>query len=106
VKKFRLPKTGISHASGALGGRNDRDRVYAPTRSRFVATRKAALDSGFAIQVIIWLLLDYPDLDLGVYIRVQPDWNSVDTKCLDRLVKLDLSLLDGEALRLELVRDI
>jgi hypothetical protein len=39
------------------------------------------------------LLLDYPDLDLGMYVGVQSDRHAIDAERLDRLVKLDLTLL-------------
>src|SRR5688572_9523641 len=52
------------------------------------------------------LLLDHPNLDLGAYVRVQPDWYAEDTEGLDRVVQVDLALLDLNPLGLELVRDI
>jgi hypothetical protein len=52
------------------------------------------------------LLLYHPDLDLGVDVGVQPDGNAIDSERADGLVKVDLPLLDDEALRLELVRNV
>ncbi len=52
------------------------------------------------------LLLDDPDLDLRVYIGMQPDGYAVDSESPNRVVQLDLPFLDLEALRLKLVRDI
>jgi 4-hydroxybenzoate 3-monooxygenase len=40
------------------------------------------------------LLLDHPDLDLWLHVRVQPDGNAVDAERLDRLLEVDLALLD------------
>src|SRR5689334_25298013 len=52
------------------------------------------------------LLLDDPDSDFRLHIRVQADGHPVDAKGLDRLVEVDLTLLDVEALRLELLGDV
>ena len=52
------------------------------------------------------LLLDDPNLYLGMHIRVQPDHDPVDAKRPNRLVQLDLALLDRESLGLELVGNI
>jgi len=52
------------------------------------------------------LLLDDPDFDLGVDVGVQPDQDPVDAESANRLMELDLPLLDRESLRLELVRDV
>ena len=52
------------------------------------------------------LLLDDPDPDLGLHVGVQADRHAIDAERLDRLVQVDLALLDVEALRLELLRDV
>src|SRR5688572_18491121 len=52
------------------------------------------------------LLLDHPHLDLGLHLGVQADGDLVDAERLDRLVQVDLLLLDVEALALALVRDV
>src|SRR3954471_22688274 len=41
-----------------------------------------------------------------MHVRVQANWNSVNPKRPDWLVKLDLALLEVESLRLQLVRDV
>src|SRR5829696_5199283 len=52
------------------------------------------------------LLLDDPDADLGLHVRVQLDWHAIDAERLDRLVQIDQALLDVEALRVELLGDV
>ena len=52
------------------------------------------------------LLLDDPDLDLGMDVGVQSDGNAIDSEGPDRLVQVDLALLDWESLRLELMRNV
>ena len=52
------------------------------------------------------LLLDHPDADFRLHVGVQADRDAVDAERLDRLVQIDLPLLDVEALRLELLRDV
>jgi len=52
------------------------------------------------------LLLDDPDLDLRVDVGVEADLHPIDAQRADRLMELDLALLDLEALRFELVLDI
>src|SRR6185503_4223883 len=52
------------------------------------------------------LRLDNPDLDLGVDVGVQADWDAIDAERADRLVEIDLALLDVVALRFELVSDV
>src|SRR6266540_4894786 len=52
------------------------------------------------------LLLDYPDLDLGVDVRVEANRHAVNTKRANRLVELDLPFFNGESLGLELMRDV
>ncbi len=55
---------------------------------------------------LLGLLLDDPDFDLGMHIRVQADLDAIDSQRAYRLVELDLPLLDLESLGLELVRDV
>src|SRR5215210_829510 len=50
------------------------------------------------------LLLDDPDLDLGVHVSVESDLDPVNSKRANRLVELDLALLDRESLGFKLVR--
>src|SRR5687767_545184 len=52
------------------------------------------------------LLLDDPDLDLGTDIGMQADRHAVDAERPDRLVEVDLALLDVVSLGLELLRDV
>src|SRR4051812_37969398 len=52
------------------------------------------------------LLLDHPDLDLGLHVGVQADRYAVDAEGANRVVKVDQALLDVQALRLELLRDV
>jgi hypothetical protein len=52
------------------------------------------------------LLLDDPDFDLWMHVGVEADLHPIDAQRADRLVQLDLALLDLEALRFELVLDI
>src|SRR6478752_2906223 len=53
------------------------------------------------------LLLDHPDLDLGLYVGVQADRHAIHTKRLDRVVQIDLTLLDHlEALSVKLLGNI
>ena len=52
------------------------------------------------------LLLDDPDFDLWMYISVEPDLDPVDSKGANRLMQLDLALLDRKPLGFELVRDV
>ena len=52
------------------------------------------------------LLLDDPDFDLGMHIRVQSDRYAVDSQRPDRLVQLDLPFFDLESLGVELMRDV
>src|SRR5256885_6831744 len=53
------------------------------------------------------LLLDHPHPNLGLHIGVEANRDLVDAKRLDRLVKVDLALLDlRKTLRMELLRDV
>ena len=52
------------------------------------------------------LLLDDPDLDLWMHVGVKTDLDPIDAERPDRLMQLDLALLDLEALRVELMLDI
>src|SRR5215213_11712704 len=52
------------------------------------------------------LLLDDPDLDLGLHVRVQADRHPVDAERSDGVVQVDHALLDLEALLRELLRDV
>src|ERR1035437_1316776 len=52
------------------------------------------------------LLLDHPHSDLGLHIRMQLDRNAIDPERLDRVVKVDETLVDVEALCGELLRDV
>jgi hypothetical protein len=52
------------------------------------------------------LLLNDPNLDFGMDVSVQSDGHSVHSERADRLVQLDLPLLEVESLRLELMRDV
>src|SRR6266550_11107 len=52
------------------------------------------------------LLLDDPDLDLRVDIRVQPNGDSINAEGANRLMQVDLTLLDLEPLGLQLVRNV
>lgn len=52
------------------------------------------------------LLLDDPDLDLWMHVGVETDLHPIDAQRADRLMQLDLALLDLEALRFELMLDI
>ena len=49
------------------------------------------------------LRLDDPDSDFRLHVGVKPDRHAVDAERLDRLVQVDLALLDVEALRFELL---
>src|SRR5665647_930189 len=53
------------------------------------------------------LLLNDPNPDLGLHVGVEAHRHLVDAEGPDRLVKVDLALLDlGEALRMKLLRDV
>jgi hypothetical protein len=52
------------------------------------------------------LLFDDPDFDLRVDIRMQADLDPVDSEGANRLMQLDLALLDREPLGIELVGDV
>src|SRR5215207_9420356 len=52
------------------------------------------------------LLLDDPDANLRLHIRVESDRHAIDAECLDGLVQVNEALLDVEALRGELIRDV
>jgi len=52
------------------------------------------------------LLLDDPDLDLGVHVGVEADRDALNAEGANRLVQVDLTLLDVEALRLQLMGDV
>src|SRR6185437_8436115 len=53
------------------------------------------------------LLLDHPDADFRLHVRVQAHGYLVDAERLDRIVQLDLALLDfGEPLGMELLHDV
>src|SRR5215218_4405128 len=52
------------------------------------------------------LLLDDPDADLGLHVRVQLDRHAVHAERLDGIVQVDQALLDVEALRGELLGDV
>jgi len=52
------------------------------------------------------LLLDDPDLDLGVHVGVEADRDAINAEGANRLVQVDLTLLDVEALRLQLMGDV
>ena len=63
--------------------------------------------AGQASEPSRWQLrLDDPDFDLWVHVRVQPHRHAVHTERLDRLVQVDLSLFDVNALRGQLCGDI
>src|SRR5688572_6354890 len=53
-----------------------------------------------------FLLLDHPNLDLRLHVSMQPDRHAIDAKRLDRLMQVDLALLDLVAERLELLHDV
>src|SRR5687767_10354835 len=53
-----------------------------------------------------FLLLNHPNLDLRLHVRMQPDRHAIDAKRLDRLMQVDLALLDLVAERLELLHDV
>ena len=48
------------------------------------------------------LLLDHPDAYFRLDVGVQANRHAIDAERLDRLVQVDLAMLDVEALRLEL----
>src|SRR5258705_10817557 len=48
------------------------------------------------------LLLDDPDANLGLHVGMKLHGHAIDAERLDRLVQVDESLLDVEALRVEL----
>ena len=50
--------------------------------------------------------LDHPHLDFGLHVGVELDRDLVDAECLDRFVQIDLTLLDVQSLRLELLGDV
>ena len=52
------------------------------------------------------LLLDHPHPDFGLDVGVKADRHAVHAQRLDRLVEIDLALLEVEALRLELCRNV
>src|SRR5688572_557333 len=52
------------------------------------------------------LLLDDPDANFWLHVGVQLDRHPVDAERLDRVVQVDQSLLDVEALRIELLGDV
>ena len=52
------------------------------------------------------LRLDDPDFDLWMDVGVQSDRDAVDAESADRLMEIDLTLLDVVALSLELVGDV
>ena len=52
------------------------------------------------------LRLDDPDANFGLHVGVEPDGHTVYTKCLDRIVQVDQSLLDVEALSGELLGNL
>src|SRR5688500_8143431 len=52
------------------------------------------------------LLLDHPDLDLRAHIGVEADRDAIDAERTNRLVQVDLTLLDVMSLGLELMRDV
>ena len=62
-----------------------------------------ATASGFLLKK---LLLDDPDLDFRVHVRVQPDRDAVDSQGANRLVQLDLPFFNVKALLLELLGDV
>src|SRR5687767_34704 len=51
-------------------------------------------------------LFNDPDPDVRVNVGMQTNWNAEDAKRLDRFVEIDLSLLDLDSLRLELMSDV
>src|SRR5688572_11494583 len=53
-----------------------------------------------------FLLLDHPDLDLGLHVRMEPDRHAVNAQSLDRLMQVNLALFDAMTQRLELLDDV
>src|SRR6266566_3197732 len=80
---------------------------YAVCRCQQPATstrrQKAPTPSGL---FVFSLLLNDPNPYFGLDVGVQADRHAVDAERLDRLVKIDLSLLDVKALSFELLRDV
>src|SRR5438477_6726993 len=52
------------------------------------------------------LLLDHPDFDFRVHVRVKTNRHAVHAQRLDRLLEIDLTLLDREALLGKLLSDV
>ena len=77
-------------------------------RTPLLNTRKdlAALSRRDQVSRKWSLLLDDPDLDLGVHVGVQPDRHAVDSERANRLVEIYLALLHLKPLRLELVGNV
>src|SRR5688500_3712501 len=105
--------------AGAPHNRRARPRAgpRGPSAARYIGDRRAeeARGTGARLRSPVTahrasaaprLLLDDPDLDLGAHVGVQAHRHAVDAERLERLVQVDLALLDVEALRLELLRDV
>src|SRR6476469_8031113 len=88
--RWKSARRAPSHERGGGRGMRGRPQALAPRPPPLSRTTTSCE-----------LLLDDPDLDRGLHVGVQLDRHAVDAERLDRLVQVDLPLLDVVALRLE-----
>src|SRR5687768_6149010 len=97
----------MDSAQSAQSARYDRlAESGSPNRQKRPANTTPALHPTCTQSSTLGSLLDDPDPDVRVNVGVQTNWNAEDAERLDRFVDVDLSLLDLDPLRLELMSDV